>query len=93
MVEKVIEILCEVKNDSNLKATLNGNSDIISEVGLDSLQMITFVLRLEDEFNIEMDFDMLDMEHLKKIASVCEVIEKAVAAENGPVAENDPVAG
>ena len=55
--------------------------------------MITFVLRLEDEFNIEMDFDMLDMEHLKKIASVCEVIEKAVAAENGPVAENDPVAG
>jgi acyl carrier protein len=78
MVEKIIEILSKVKDDASLLGTLDGSSNIISGVGLDSLQMINFVLELEDEFNIEIDFDQFDLKNLQSITAVCKVIEGAM---------------
>ena len=80
MVEKIIEILSKVKDDDSLVGTLNGSTNIISEVGLDSLQMINFVLELEDAFDIEIDFDQFDLTNLQSIDSVCKVIERAMSA-------------
>ncbi len=79
MVEKIIDILCEIKGDNSLKGNLNASSSIISDVGLDSLQMITFILRLEDEFNVVLDFNGLDLANLKRIDSVCKIIEEAMS--------------
>jgi acyl carrier protein len=80
MVEKIIEILSKVKDDASLIGKLNGNTNIISDVGLDSLQMINFVLELEDEFNIEINFDQFDLSNLQSIDRVCKVIEQAESA-------------
>lgn len=76
MQESVIRILSEIKNDPGLLETLNGDSDIINGVGLDSLQMINFVLRVEDEFEIEIDFDEFDLCHLNSIDSFVSYISK-----------------
>jgi acyl carrier protein len=79
MVEKIIEILSKVKDDVSLKGTLGGGTNIISEVGLDSLQMISFILELEDAFDIEIDFDKFDLTSLQSIDRLCKVLEGAVA--------------
>ncbi|MBW4080652.1 acyl carrier protein [Paenibacillus sp. S150] len=67
MQRKVIEIIAEIKEDPGLLQTLNGASDLTLDAALDSLQIINFILRIEDEFNIEVDFDTFDLEHLKSV--------------------------
>ncbi|WP_430162632.1 acyl carrier protein [Paenibacillus algorifonticola] len=72
---QIITIISEVKNEPELAATLTGASDMLSDVGLDSLQLINFILRIEDEFEIEIDFDQFDMEHLQSIDIFCDFIQ------------------
>ncbi|KWX79312.1 D-alanyl carrier protein [Paenibacillus riograndensis] len=67
MQQKVIEIIAEIKEDPGLLQTLNGASDLTLDAALDSLQIINFILRIEEEFDIEVDFDTFDLEHLKSV--------------------------
>lgn len=76
MHEKVIQILSEVKNNDDLLSSLSASSDIVNDVGLDSLQMINFILKLEDEFCIEIDFEAFDYSHLDSIDKLCCFIDK-----------------
>nr|WP_275983454.1 acyl carrier protein [Paenibacillus hamazuiensis] len=73
--EKVISIICEIKNEPDLAGRLTASSDVLNDAGLDSLQLINFILRIEDEFGIEIDFDQFDMEHLQSIERFCEFIQ------------------
>ncbi|MFD2876795.1 phosphopantetheine-binding protein [Paenibacillus rhizoplanae] len=56
MQDTIVRILSEIKNNPELLLTATEATDIVNEVGLDSLQMINFILRIEDEFEIEFDF-------------------------------------
>lgn len=69
MENKIIEILAEVKEDETLKSRLTLNSNIVDEVGLDSLEMINFILRVEEVFNKEIDYEKLELDHLSSINS------------------------
>lgn len=72
---QIITIISEIKNEPDLAATLTGASDMLNDAGLDSLQLINFILRIEDEFEIEIDFDQFDMEHLQSIDIFCDFIQ------------------
>ncbi|MGO4549256.1 acyl carrier protein [Paenibacillus sp. 2TAB23] len=67
MFDKIKEILAKVKEDANLTDTLHPNSDLINDVGLDSLQMIGFILEVEETFLVEIDYENFDLEHLNSI--------------------------
>ncbi|WP_442955774.1 acyl carrier protein [Paenibacillus sp. y28] len=73
--QKVIDIISEIKNEPELAGTLNASSDLLNDGGLDSLQLINFILRVEDEFGIEIDFEQFDMEHLNSIDTFCTFIQ------------------
>ncbi|WP_046234308.1 acyl carrier protein [Paenibacillus algorifonticola] len=75
MQTQIITIISEIKNEPDLTATLTGASDMLNDAGLDSLQLINFILRIEDEFEIEIDFDQFDMEHLQSIDIFCDFIQ------------------
>lgn len=72
MEKQVISIIervtCEVYPDAN------ENSNVILDFGLDSLQMVTLFLNLEDEFEVSFDFDLFDFEILKSISSLVDYI-------------------
>ncbi|WP_405115310.1 acyl carrier protein [Paenibacillus sp. FSL K6-1217] len=74
MQQKVIEIIAEIKEEPALLQTLNGASDLTLDAALDSLQIINFILRVEDEFDIEVDFDTFDLEHLKSVDRFSEYV-------------------
>lgn len=76
MKEKIKQILSEVKENPNFIETLSDNTDIINDVGLDSLQMVTFILKLEEQLDIEIDFDSFDFSHLSSITSLCDFLSK-----------------
>lgn len=74
METRIIELLCEVTENEELKDKLNATSDIINDAGLNSLQMINFVLKVEDEFDVEVDFETFDFTHLNSIEAFCNFI-------------------
>ncbi|MHA6532119.1 acyl carrier protein [Paenibacillus sp. BAC0078] len=74
MQQKIIKIIAEIKEEPRLLHTLNGASDLTMDAALDSLQIINFILRIEDEFDIEVDFDTFDLEHLKSVDRFTEYV-------------------
>ena len=74
--EKVKTILMEVKSLNTTDVNWSGNTDIINDIGLDSLQIINFLLKLEDQLNIEIDFEEFNYNHLRSLDQFCTFLEK-----------------
>ena len=66
MLEKVIAILREYKQDETLAVT---ESSTFSELGFDSLDIVELIMDLEQEFNIE-----IPDEELPKVQTVADIV-------------------
>ncbi len=75
MVREVKLILEKIKGIPGLAAQLSDSADIIEDVGLDSLQMMEFMLAVESQLNLEIDFEKLDFSYLKSIEKFSEVLQ------------------
>ncbi|GIO28886.1 MULTISPECIES: acyl carrier protein [Paenibacillus] len=68
MYDKIVDILCAIKEDQpELRQSLSPEMDLNNDIGLDSLQMIQFMLQVEDQLNVTIDYDQFDYEHLRSI--------------------------
>ena len=67
MIKKIKKIIAIVLEEPGLENSLSDNADLINGVGLDSLQMIDFMLKIEEEFDIEMDFESLNFNDMRSI--------------------------
>ena len=76
MQETIQKILSEVKDTPIATINLSDETDIINDIGLDSLQMVTFMLKLEEELDIQIDFDNLDFTTLMSVRSLCDFLSK-----------------
>lgn len=71
MIQQIKEILAEIKEDPSLVYSLSDTSDIVNDIGLDSLQMVAFMLRLEEGCNIELDFDNFNLCSMRTLSALC----------------------
>ncbi|WP_168188848.1 acyl carrier protein [Thermoflavimicrobium daqui] len=67
MHQTIMNLLSEVKGTPELVHQLTPETDMINEVGLDSLQMINFILAVETTFDLQIDYEEFDMAHLSSI--------------------------
>lgn len=74
MKERLIKIICEIKGVNSFELNINENSSIIEDIGIDSLQMINLILKVEEEFGIEIDFDDFDYTYLSSVSAFCDFI-------------------
>ncbi len=74
MKEKLVNIICEVKEDTSLVDKIKNSTDLLNEIGIDSLQLINIILKIEDEIDVQFNFDEFDMDSLKSIDSLWEYI-------------------
>ncbi|MBR5310147.1 MAG: acyl carrier protein [Oscillospiraceae bacterium] len=72
--EKVREILCDQLEIDPDEITLD--TDIISDLGADSLDLVDFVMSLESEFDKEISDE--DLENIKTIGDVVSYIENSL---------------
>ena len=63
---RVTRVLAQVRTDLDV-AGMTVDADLIDEYGMDSLQMISFLLAVEDEFGIELDYENLDLADLRSV--------------------------
>ncbi|QFZ17867.1 acyl carrier protein [Saccharothrix syringae] len=64
---KVKVVLAAVLANGTTAADIPTDADLVEEYGLDSLQMISFLLGVEDAFDVELDYESLDLEHLRSV--------------------------
>jgi len=74
MKEKLINIICEVKEDTSLTKKIENSTDLLNEIDIDSLQLINIILKIEDELDIQINFEEFDMDNLKSVDSICEYV-------------------
>lgn len=72
--EKVREILCDQLEIDPEDVTLDTN--IVDDLGADSLDLVDFVMSLEDEFDKEIPDE--DIEHIKTIGDIVSYIENSL---------------
>ncbi len=78
MEKKIIKLISEVKEDESLVSAIYKDTNIIDDIGLDSLQMINFMLRIEEETGVEIDFDIFDFSNLSSVQIFAEYLEERI---------------
>lgn len=79
MQEQIIRIISELQKDPGLRERLNGQSNIVRDSGMESLQIVQFILQVEKEFGTEIDFDTFDMSLLDSVERFSEYVRRSVA--------------
>jgi acyl carrier protein len=76
--QSVIRVLSQVLSGRIQGYDIALGDDIIDDLGLDSLEAISFFLQIEDTFDIELDYDELSMDHLRSVREFCDYMSKVV---------------
>ena len=71
-VDRVLELLQEIRPDSNFRIS----SDFIGDHLLDSFDIVQLTTRLEDDFHIRIDVEDIAPENFQSIDSIMELIRK-----------------
>jgi acyl carrier protein len=81
--ERVKAVLGEIVGQ-DLVAGITDDTGIVNELGLDSIQMITFLLHIEDEFDVELDFERLELAQLDSVRQFCEFVTADAHQQHQP---------
>jgi len=79
VADRAKAVLGDVLGNPEIAATISEDTDIIHDLGLDSIQAINFLLALEDVFDVELEFEELTYEQLRKFSGVCGFVIAAMA--------------
>ena len=66
-IDAIKAIVSRLKRDPALAERLEDAADLVEGVGLDSLEMLQFMLELEERLAIQIDFDQLEYSYLRSI--------------------------
>jgi len=78
--DKVRDVLVGVLAGRFTAEQVNLDADLVEEYGLDSLQMISFLLGIEDTFDLELDYENLELDHLRSVAQFASYVKALVPA-------------
>lgn len=79
MIDKIKNIIFEVKEGEIALEDIKNDSSIIDDIGMDSLQMINFILKIEEEFDITIDFDNFDFSNCDSVSIFCDFLNEQSA--------------
>jgi acyl carrier protein len=65
--ERVKTVLAKVLDNGVTAGEIGPEADLVEQYGLDSLQTITFLLAIEDEFDLELDYPNLQLDDLRSV--------------------------
>ena len=76
--ERIIEELLEASESSLAASDIVAETNLRDDLGLDSLQAVTVVMALEQEFEIEVDDEEID--GLQTVGDILELLARKTAA-------------
>ncbi|WP_405061092.1 acyl carrier protein [Kribbella sp. NBC_01505] len=76
---RVKVVLAKVLDNGTTPEEIGPGADLVEEYGLDSLQTITFLLAIEDEFDLELDYPNLQLDDLRSVRQFSTFVERLAA--------------
>ncbi|MFC0623551.1 acyl carrier protein [Kribbella deserti] len=76
---RVKMVLAKVLDNGIGPDEIGPEADLIAEYGLDSLQTITFLLAIEDEFDVELDYPSLRLDDLRSVRQFSSFVARLAA--------------
>lgn len=80
MLQEISRLIAQVKGDPAMESRISPQSSLDRDLGIDSLQLVNLILLVEAEFDIEIDFNTFERQHLASVASFCAFIEDSRGA-------------
>jgi len=74
-VVAIKEILARLRGTPDLAASLADTADLVDGLALDSLEMLQFMLELEDRLAIRIDFEQLEFSYLRSIRVLADFLD------------------
>jgi acyl carrier protein len=74
-------LLADVVGDASQAERVQDDANLIQDVGLDSIQMINFILMIEDEFGFEVDFVDFNCSRFERFDLFCEFVSDSMRAQ------------
>ncbi len=75
MLEQVIRVIVSTCIVPVPKEQIREDTDLLTDLGLESIQIVELVLSLEEEFGIEFDDDDLNPDNFQIVGSIVRTIE------------------
>lgn len=77
--ERVKVVLAKVLDNGTTAEEIGPEADLVEQYGLDSLQTITFLLAIEDEFDLELDYPQLQLDDLRSVRQFSTFVARLAA--------------
>ena len=74
MKKKLAGLIRGVRQDETPAVELTDDVNLLVDLGLDSIQIISIILAVEDTFDIEIDYDNFEYGNMESVKSFCEFI-------------------
>ena len=68
------DVLADLRGDPDLK-NLPDTASVLGDVGLDSLELLQFMLEIEATLEIEVDFERLSYDHFESLAELATFLD------------------
>ena len=75
---KIIERIGKLINEINSNEEITENSDLKLDLGLDSLSLVTLIVRMEETFEIMFDDSDLDPSKITTVGALVKLVEKSL---------------
>jgi acyl carrier protein len=76
------EIVAKLRNAPQLVNELPDTADLADGLALDSLEMLQFMLELEERLSIRIDFDRLEFSYLRSIRRLADFLDTMPARQS-----------
>ena len=80
--EKIAKVLSNILNKDSSQFELTDNTDLMDDLGLNSLDFLQFIIQLENEFDIEIDIEKLEIQYFKKLSLLKSFITDTLAKKD-----------
>ncbi|GAA1600539.1 hypothetical protein GCM10009789_63440 [Kribbella sancticallisti] len=77
--DRVKRVLAKVLDNGISAEEIGSEADLVEQYGLDSLQTITFLLAIEDEFDLELDYPQLQLDDLRSVRQFSTFVARLAA--------------
>lgn len=77
MLQEISRLIAQVKGDPAMESRISPEASLDRDLGIDSLQLVNLILLVEAEFDLEIDFNTFERQHLSSVAAFCAFIESS----------------
>lgn len=74
MLKTVVESILNLIEKKDME--INPESQLINDLGLDSLQLVTILLDLEDKLDLYLDYEELDFDEIVTVGNLVSYLEE-----------------